>query len=194
MGVDTRAVRAALTRPVPTPAGLPPVVAATAYRGAVRRALVAYKDAERRDLAGVLAELLADAVAPFVQACGPLVLVPAPSSPRARRVRGDAPIETLARRAAALVEPRPIVVRALRVRRHVVDQAGLGAADRAANLSGAYAVRPRSGGALTGRKVVLVDDVVTTGTTLAEASRALAEQRIDVVGASVVAATLRRTR
>lgn len=192
-GLETRAVRAALTRPVPAPVGLPPVVAATAYRAAVRRALVAYKDADRRDLAGVLAALLADALAPFVEVCGPLVLVPAPSSPRARRVRGDAPIETLARRAANLVEPRPAVVRALRVRREVLDQAGLGAGDRAANLSGAYAVHPPSLAHLTGRSVVLIDDVVTTGATLAEASRALAQEGVDVVGASVVAATLRRT-
>lgn len=191
--LDRRPVRAGLTRPDPPPPGLPLVVTATAYEGPVRRALVAFKDGDRRDLAGVLAPLLADAVAPYLAAVGPLVLVPAPSSRAARRARGDVPVELLARHAARLLRPAPTVVSALRVARVVADQAGLSSAGRATNLAGAYAVRPAAGRAIAGRPVLLVDDVVTTGATLAEADRALREAGLSVVGAAVVSATRRRS-
>ncbi|MCW2646832.1 MAG: putative amidophosphoribosyltransferase, partial [Pseudonocardiales bacterium] len=64
-------------------AGLP-VVAAGAYAGALRAALIAYKERSRRDLAGPLGELLATAVA-----VGPAaVLVPVPCAARVARARG----------------------------------------------------------------------------------------------------------
>ena len=59
---------------------------------------------------------------------------------------------------------------------------------RAANLAGALQAR----GPLHGLPVVLVDDVVTTGATLTEASRALGAAGARVCGAAVVAATQRR--
>lgn len=191
--LDGRAVRACLTAPDPAPPGLPLVVAATAYEGPVRRAIVAFKDADRRDLAGVLTAPLADAVAAYLAAVGPVVLVPAPSSRSARRARGDVPVEVLARRAARLFQPALEVLDALRLIRDTADQAGLSARARAANLAGAYAARPAAARALTGRSVVLVDDVVTTGATLAEAHRALRAAGVPVVGAAVLAATRRRS-
>lgn len=191
--LDGRPARARIARPDPAPPGLPLVVTATAYEGPVRRAIVAFKDADRRDLAAVLAPPLADAVAAYLAAVGPVVLVPAPSSRAARRARGDVPVEVLARRAARLLEPVPTVVGALRVTRDTADQAGLSAGARAGNLAGAYAVRPAAAPALAGRAVVLVDDVVTTGATLAEAHRALRAAGLPVVGAAVLAATRRRS-
>ena len=100
----------------------------------------------------------------------------------------------LARSAArALAVPgRPVrVLPLLRPSRRVGDQSGLDAAARAANLSGAFEVCrqvPR------GTCVVVVDDVVTTGATLAEARRALTAAGIRVHGAATVAATMRRSR
>jgi predicted amidophosphoribosyltransferase len=79
-------------------------------------------------------------------------------------------------------------VRALGHRRRVADQAGLTAADRGANL--AKAMRARHD--LRGARVVLVDDVVTSGATLAEAARALRVAGADVPAAAVIAATERR--
>jgi predicted amidophosphoribosyltransferase len=82
---------------------------------------------------------------------------------------------------------------ALAVVRRPVDQAGLSAADRAANLAGAFEGRSRWAERLTDQPVLLVDDVLTTGSTLAEAARALSARGIPVLGCAVVAATPRRT-
>ncbi|MFB4313305.1 ComF family protein [Actinomadura sp. 21ATH] len=83
------------------------------------------------------------------------------------------------------------VLQALRQRRRVLDQAGLPVGRRAANLAGALEVLPSA--AVAGRTVVLVDDVITTGATLAEAARALRAADARVAAAATVAATpLRR--
>lgn len=181
--------RPGVVAPDPPPAGLPLVVAAAPYRNVVQRAIVAFKDDDRRDLAPVLAEPLAATVQPFAAAVGALAVVPTPTSRAARRRRGDAPVQLLAARAVRLVRPAPLLVPALRVDRVVADQARLDRAERAANLRGAYAVRPGYAAGLTGIPVLLVDDVITTGATLAECARALRCAGVRVAGAGVVAAT-----
>ncbi|KIF72634.1 phosphoribosyltransferase, partial [Streptomyces sp. AcH 505] len=60
-----------------------------------------------------------------------------------------------------------------RQRRVVADQAGLGARQRQANLSGALEVAVGGARLLESGRAVLVDDVMTTGASLAEAARAL---------------------
>lgn len=173
-------------RPTPAPPGLPPLVAAAAYDGVVRSLLLAHKERGRLALAGPLGRALAGAAAVH----GPgAVLVPVPSSRASVRARGH----DHARRLAAVagrrlgVRTAPVLVQA----RHVDDQAGLDATARSANLAGALVARRR----LDGLDVVVVDDVVTTGATLAEAARALSAAGASVRGAAVVAATvLRGTR
>ena len=87
---------------------------------------------------------------------------------------------------------RLALVTALSPVRRLADQAGLDSAARAANLAGAYAVRPRWRGGRVGPRVLLVDDVMTTGATLAEATRALRVDGVRVVGVATIAATQRR--
>ena len=96
--------------------------------------------------------------------------------------------------AAAHVAGSPPVLPVLRPRRRLADQSTLGHRERAANLSGAYAVRGGGAAELQGRMVVLVDDVVTTGATLAEAARVVRAKGGLVVGAATLAATQRRAR
>lgn len=172
-------------RPDPCPAGLPPIVAAGTYDGAVRAALLAHKERGRLGLAGPLGAALAGAVRALDPPPG-VLLVPVPSSPAAVRERGQDHARRLAAAAARrlpAVRSRPV----LRPVRGVADQSGLRRAQRATNLAGALRATRR----LDGLEVVVVDDVVTTGATLAEAARALRAAGADVVGAAVVAGTRR---
>lgn len=74
--------------------------------------------------------------------------------------------------------------------RRTLDQAGLDADGRQANLTGNLVARGRLPDRDTA--VVVVDDVVTTGATLAELGRVLRGCGVRVLGAATVAATPRR--
>ncbi|MEV6206068.1 phosphoribosyltransferase family protein [Kitasatospora sp. NPDC051914] len=187
--------------PEPPPDGLPPVHAATPYGGPVRNLLIAHKERGALRLARPLGSALAAAVrsADAAGAPGapgaPLLLVPVPSTRRSVRERGHDPALRLARAAARELRRagRPArVAPVLRHARRVADQAGLSAAERHRNLHGALTVRPRTVALLHGRPVVLVDDLVTTGASLAEAARALRAAGCPPRAAATVAATARR--
>jgi predicted amidophosphoribosyltransferase len=160
----------------------------------VRRVLLARKERGVTALTAPLSAALArsaDTAAP----AGPLALVPVPSSPAARRARGEHVVAVLARAAARRLRRagRDVaVVPALAHARRVADSAELSAADRARNLAGALRARPHASAATAGRLVVVVDDLVTTGATLAECARALAAAGVATHAAAVVAATQRR--
>ena len=192
--------------PSPRPRGYPPTWAASPYDGAARKALVQFKDGDRRDLVAVLSPLLAQAVtavlledprlrAVLASGNGPVFVVPVPSSRAAVRRRGDSPLELLTRAAVREVglSPRELIVSpALRVRRRVADQAGLDHRQRANNVDWAMQVRPRWRVGIAGVTCLLVDDVLTTGATLVEAARALSAGGAGHVAAATVAATQRR--
>ncbi|MEZ0068345.1 putative amidophosphoribosyltransferase [Streptacidiphilus sp. MAP12-20] len=185
-------------RPAHPPPGLPEVYAALPYGGEVRQALLAHKERGALRLAPPLGRALAGAVraaVPVEPGCArPLLLVPMPSAAHATRARGHDPTTRLARAAAGALRGARIparVVPALRHVRAVADQAGLDAAARRRNLRGALGV-DRRGRDLRSGHVLLVDDLVTTGASLAEAARALSEAGADVLAAAVVAATAKR--
>ena len=184
-------------RPDPCPVSLPPTWTVTAYDGPVRAALLAHKEHGVLALSRPLGAALASAVSAATTGSGrrPVLLVPAPSRPAAVRERGHDPTLRLARAAAGTLRRHGADARVapvLRMSRGARDQAGLGVRDRAANLAGAVRVPPRRAAAVAGRQLVLVDDVVTTGATLAESARALQAAGASVVAAAVVAATARR--
>lgn len=107
---------------------------------------------------------------------GHVLLVPVPSAPKAVRTRGHDPARRIALAAAGELRGAGLSVRVaavLRQRRVVADQSGLNSRQRLENLVGALAVVPGGARVLCGGSVVLVDDLVTTGASLAEAARAV---------------------
>ncbi|MEV8533566.1 ComF family protein [Streptomyces sp. NPDC051211] len=186
--------RTGAVRPRAEPAGLPVVQAAAAYRGAVRAVLLAHKERGALPLAGPLGRALAAAVraGPAGGQDGPeVVLVPVPSARRQVRARGHDPARRIALAASAELRRGGTAARVapvLRQRRTVADQAGLGARERRENLAGALEVRRDGARVAAGGRLVLVDDLITTGATLAEAARAVREAGLPVTAAAVVAA------
>lgn len=161
---------------------LPVTVAAAEYSGVVRAVLLAHKERSARSLCRPLGAALAAAAAELAPPAG-TVVVPIPSSRAAIRARGHDHARRLATTAARQLglPCHPL----LRQVRPVADQTGLGARGRAANLAGALAVRRR----VQGLRVLVVDDVLTTGATMGEAVRALQQGGALVHGAAVVART-----
>lgn len=178
-------------RPWPAPAGLPRVWAGAPYADEVRAVLLAHKERGALPLTGPLGAVLAGAVRGLRAGGGPLLLVPVPSARRSVAGRGHDPVRRIARAAAGELRRAGTparVLAVLRQRRAVADQAGLSARQRRANVAGALEVPGVARRLLAGPPAVLVDDLVTTGATLAEAARALAAAGGRVVGAAVVAA------
>lgn len=160
--------------------GDPPTVAASAYAGCVPDAIVGFKDRGIAGLGEILGDLLALAVLDLAEAGCAGLLVPVPSAPGAVRRRGLDHAWELTRRAAATLDlPARRILTASRRR----DQAGLSPAARRRNVAGRMGVREAGTG-----QVVVVDDVRTSGATLAECDRALRAGGYEVVGHVVVAA------
>jgi len=170
-----------------------PVWTLADYAGALRDVVVAWKDRGRADLDVPLraaARRAGERLAPGLAPEGPVLVVPAPTSAAARRARGRDPVAGLARALAEELPPGARAAQVLVQRGRARDQVGLGARARGARL-GAVAVAPgRRARPLDGsRPVVLVDDVLTTGATLAACEAALARAGTPVLGAFVLAAT-----
>jgi predicted amidophosphoribosyltransferase len=174
-----------------------PVVAAGVYRDELAKAVLSFKGQGQYQLRRVLSRALARTVAAAVHPGNRIALVPVPSSTSAFVRRGFSPVHLLLGSPAAGSFPDGA---------HVLDvlrksgrrpgaagvpggQKGLGRGARASRVRGSMRVPRRKLDAVAGRRCIIVDDVLTTGATLAEAARALHEGGAVVAGAVVLAAT-----
>ena len=172
--------------PSSIPAGIVQLEWCAAFNGPARSAVHALKyDGERR-LVGPIAELMAER---WRRAgIGGDALVSVPVHAQRRRERGFDQAELLARAlSGALGLPFwPALMRATRTR----AQHQLGRRARQSNVGSAFAVTPAYGEEVSGRWIVVVDDVTTTGATLGGCARAL----YDASAFAVSALTFARER
>jgi len=171
---------------------LPTVWALTRYTDPVRSAILAGKEHGRRDLPALLGLALGRAVVRLHRLAllpETVWLVPAPSRRSAARQRGGDPVTAMARAAAEYAAGRghptgvaPCLLTAGSAR----DSVGLDAAARAANLADRVRWLPR-GAPPAGAKVLVIDDVFTTGATTAVSCGVLRTSGVAVAGVLVLA-------
>jgi ComF family protein len=118
------------------------------------------------------------------------LLVPAPSSKTNYRKRGYQPVKILAKRLNQVSGSALRVSAGLSFTRVVADQSGLDVEERRQNLSGSMV----GSSALAGQRVLLVDDIVTTGVTLTEAARAVTKAGAEVLGFLTFSETILKTQ
>ena len=174
--------------------GGPPTArrAAGVHAGTLREIVHAFKYEGRRSLARPLAKLARGAAEDWLRRAD--VAVPVPLHGLRRWRRGFNQAEDLAAHLGVPVLP------ALRRKRHTARQVELSRADRLGALGNAFALAGRARGrdaaaALRGRRVVIVDDVITTGATVEACATVLRNAGArDVRAVSVALAVAARSR
>ncbi len=155
--------------------------AAFLYEGVGRDLVLAFKMADRTWLAPALADMLRRAAAPLLPEAD--VIAPVPLHRRrlfARRFNQSA----LLARGLSGESGHPLAVDLMERTRRTTPQASLSAAERRRNVRGAFMVRERRRAVIAGRRVLLVDDVMTSGATAGACAHALKRagaRAVDVV-------------
>lgn len=160
--------------------------AALRYDDGARSLILPLKHADRVELAAVLAHWMARAGAAMLDQAEVIVPVPLHRARLRRRRYNQAALLAghLARRSG-----RPTVLDALQRARGTAALGGKTATERSAELAGAFQVKPTRTGALRGRHVLLIDDVITSGATGNACAAVLLEAgatRVDMLAAARV--------
>lgn len=145
----------------------------------LNKLLAALKDKNRTALIKPLAAGLRPCLQAAIRELKPDLLVCPPSSRKNFRKRGFNPAQLIFQRA----NPSKLAIssRSLSMAREADDQRGLGKAARRQNLSQLYSAKEATG------RILLIDDVQTTGATLHEMRQTLEQAGAEVVGSCVLA-------
>ena len=160
--------------------------AALRYDAQGRRLILPFKHADRTELSAVLAPHMARAGATLLSDAD--LLVPVPLH-RARLFQRRYNQAALLAQAVGRIAGRPCLPDALLRTRATASLGEKSAAERAAEVVGAFAVRPSHAARLSGKRVLLVDDVMTSGATAnacAEVLLAAGAASVDVLAAARV--------
>ncbi len=160
----------------------PPFARAAAYAeytGGLRELIQLLKYDGVRPAADVLGRMLAEVIQTLAADFGkqPPLLVVVPLHAGKQRQRGFNQAELIARAASRILRTAgrglDFAPCTLARTRATQSQTGLTRHQRRANLRGAFVVNSGASGAIPGRDVLLVDDVMTTGATAGECARVL---------------------
>ena len=154
------------------------------YQDALRQAVLKIKHAAHEPLAVALGQRMAACLLARPLAEKPDLVAPVPMHWLKRLVRRTNTAETLARAVATTLD-LPLHSRLIRCRRLLARQASLTPPQRKLNVRDAFRASPWT--RLNGRRVLVVDDVMTTGATAQEVSRALREAGAAAVYVATVA-------
>lgn len=139
------------------------------YEGGVRRSLYRIKFQNRRDYLSFYGKAVCISMEKYWKRWKPEVIVPVPMHPRKKRKRGYNQSELLAEEISRLTGI-PTDRRLLRCVRLTAEQKSLDRKGRQANLYGCFRAEP---GQKIKRRILVIDDVYTTGSTMDEVSRVL---------------------
>jgi len=155
-----------------------------AYEGAMRAAVLRAKRSGERELTMALGELLAEQAAPTLAPWQPHAVLAVPMH-WTRRVRRGVNSPQILTRALAAKLGVPVADHVLVRRRRTAPQASLSTRERAQNVRGAFQARRHRD--LQGARLVLVDDVMTTGATVKEAAKSLRRAGAEAIHVVVLA-------
>ena len=154
------------------------------YDGPLKQAILQMKLPTGEALAAATARLFCERLGRQIKAYAPELVVPVPMHWGRRMRRGINGADVLAATVAGHLDV-PLVARAVRRHFHTALQRGLRERDRFRNVRGAFAVDATYD--FHGARVLVVDDVLTTGATCSELSRALKRAGASWTGVAVLA-------
>ena len=188
-----------------------PLLTSVPYSDAVATVVLQAKENSNRIAQKLMATVISKAIQESFaySSAKSLLITPIPSSKSALRRRGEDFLKTIVRQSLDFYEadikrnksahlityPTVELVELIEHRRRVKEQSGLQSHQRQINMEGAFMVshrrRARWAQSVAG-EVILVDDVITTGSTLIAAKKALNEAGFTVISAVTACATVRR--